>query len=114
MRDQITIYYNSQHPDARTLLSYAASLDVPLLAYDLCSDPLTPMQLLNFASRLNVPISDLVWKDKAQLLFSSEKELSVEDWACILQKEPSLFRKPIAERKNRIALLESSSDILNL
>lgn len=114
MQDQITLYFNADDPESRTLLGYAKSHGVPILAFDIRKRPLTPLQLLTFAARLNMEVEEMICEDKAKQLFSDWHDLSVEDWAEVLQKQPNLLKKPIAERKDNIKFLNSASEILQL
>lgn len=114
MQDQVTIYYNADNPESRTLLGYTKALGIPVLAFDIRKRPLTPMQLLYMASRLKMPIAEMVCQNKLSQRFKHPQKLSIEDWALLLQKQPDLLRKPIAVRKGRVAFLHSANEILQL
>lgn len=114
MQDQVTIYYNADDPVSRTLMGYARSLDIPILAFDIRKKPFTPMQLLHMASKLGMPVDEMVCRNRMRRKFREPKSLSAEDWAVLLQKQPELLKKPIAIRRNKVALLHTANEILQL
>ena len=114
MRDQLSIYYNGQLPEARTLMGYACSLGIPVKALDVRKISLTPTQWLGLSDKLNVHVFELVDADRLNQVSCNSETMSREDWATLLFKEPELLRKPIIQRNGRIALLNTASDILQL
>jgi arsenate reductase len=112
---QITFYYNPDSSVAKKALGYLQEAEVPVLTINLLDKPLTGSQWLEIADGLGMEISELVLKDHP--VFTKQyldADLSVEDWLKIIRKHPEIVDQPIAVRGEKILLVRTPTEILQL
>lgn len=113
-RDQISLYYLPDTNEGKKLLGYAMGQGVPVKAIDISKSPLTATQLLHFSSRLGIHIREMINTEHHGMPAPSNAETSAEEWAVVLRQNPEVLRYPIAERGDKVTLIHTPSDILQL
>lgn len=112
---QITFYYNPDSIVAKKTLAYLQESEVPVLTVNLLENPPTGSQWVEIARDLGVEISELILKDHP--VFSSQylnPDLSTEDWLKIMQQHPEVVDQPIAIRGEKVLLVRTPTEVLQL
>jgi len=111
---QITMYYDAGSEFGKKTRAYAETEGFEVLAIDVVKEPLTGTQLLELADRLGIHISELVDQQNPAYAYKfNPHDLSSEDWVKMLRKNPEIMRGPIVIHGDKIALIETISDIKN-
>jgi arsenate reductase-like glutaredoxin family protein len=106
------IYKGNQYRD-KEALSYALSVRPHIHEIDITKDPLTPTQLEQIITFMDMPVEELV--DTKNDLYKAEyegKAFNELDWLTVLTQHQELLRTPIIFLDRRGKILESARDII--
>ncbi|NKI27612.1 hypothetical protein HCG49_13660 [Arenibacter sp. 6A1] len=112
---QITLYYSSKSTRAKQTLAYAKAEGLPIQEIDILKTPLTGTQIVELATRLNIPVCDLVNQEHSS--YSSQFEhhnFSTDDWIKMIRHHPEIMKQPIALRGDLTILVETPTDIIKI
>jgi arsenate reductase (glutaredoxin) len=114
-KHQITAYYNPDSSVAKKTLAYLQESKIPVLTIDILKNPPTGSQWMEIANDLGVPVSDLILKDHPVYQKQyAQSELSDHDWLKIMQFHPEVIDQPIVIRGERVLLVKTPTDVLQL
>ena len=112
---QITFFYNGNSVRAKQALAYAETEGFKIQKIDILKNPPTGTQLIELARRLNVELADLVNQEHpAYHAKFAHHELSDEDWAKMIRKNPEILKQPIAIHGKRTILIETPTDMMKI
>jgi len=112
---QITVYYNPDSSIGKKTLAYLQSSKVPVLTINLLEDAPTGSQWLEIVHAMDMELFELVLRDHP--VFSNQYlqvDLETEDWLKIMQQHPEVIDQPIAIRGDKVLLIRTPTDILQL
>lgn len=114
--NQITLYFDPNSSRGKQTLVYAKTFNLPISEKDIYKEPFTGAQLVELARLLNISLSEIADTEKA--LYKEEigdaKNFSKEDWITVLTQNPELVRSPIAMKGEKVMLINTPTDILQL
>lgn len=95
--NEFKLYYNSDKKRDRETLGYAEAQDLALNEKDLAKSNLTERQFAELASKMDIPVQELV-DTNADYYLSEVKGKSFEDdqWLKLLTQHPEMVKTPIA------------------
>ncbi len=112
---QITIIYNSESVRAKKALALVQTKKLPIREIDLMKTKLTGAQLAGIANDLHLPISELVNREhpyfKQQF---GHAEFSDMEWLTMIEHNPQILKQPIVIFGDKIILVETPTDVLQL
>ena len=112
---QITLFYNGKSVRAKQALAYAETEGFKIQKIDILKNPPTGTQLIELARRLNVEMADLVNQEHPSYYSKfAHHELSDEDWAKMIRKNPEILKQPIAIHGKQTLLIETPTDMLKI
>jgi arsenate reductase (glutaredoxin) len=112
---ELIIYYDNESPKARMTLAYAMSLTSKVNRQEIHQVEISETILRQLLSRLNVSPKEIL--NKAHSYYKEVikgREFTDAEWLCILRKNPTLFKCPIASYRNHTILCETPTDIFKL
>jgi arsenate reductase len=109
---EVEIYYNPGSVADRRTIAYAQSLSPHIKSYSYDKLKVTSTKWYNIISQLNVDPKSLF--NKALPEYQSNikgKDLDMEGWINVIQRNKHLLKAPIAMRGHAVVLCESPTEI---
>jgi arsenate reductase (glutaredoxin) len=112
---ELTIYYDNDSAKARMTLAYAMSLTTKVNRQEIHNAEISETILRQLLSRLNVSPKEIL--NKAHSYYKEVikgRDFTDQEWLCILRKNPTLLKCPIATYRNQTVLCQTPTDIFKL
>lgn len=113
---EIKFYFSSVTSIGKQALAYVRASDKKILEIDIAKTKVTGTQWTELASRLDIPIKQLINTDHPDFVSAYGKATNVtdeNDWFNILNKCPQAFHQPILVNKNRTLQIQTPSEIVS-
>ena len=112
---EIEIYYNPKSVSDRRTIAYAQSLSPHIKSYSYNKLKFTSTKWYNIINRLDVDPKKLFNKALPEYQKNIKgKDLDMEGWINVIQRNKHLLKAPIAMRGQLVVLCESPTDVLRL
>ncbi len=111
---EITLIYYSQEHIGRQILAYAHTENLPIHDVDLAHVSLSPTHWAELASRMNIPVKDLINTEDSDFLqnFGDMDNADENDWLKLLVHNPGILRAPIVMKGTKIVQMSNPQDML--
>ena len=111
---EITLLYTSEDSVGKQILAFAKSEAIPVHDVDLAHTKVTPTQWSEVASRLNIPIQELLNTEGPDFAekFNEKDDFSEDDWLTVLVHNPSLLKAPVVMKGDKIVMMSNPQDML--
>lgn len=111
---EITLIYFSEEHIGRQILAYAQIEKLPIHDIDLAHIKLTRTHWAEIASRLNIPVKELINTEDPDFIqkFNGHNDYSDDDWLKMLVHNPSILNAPIVMKGEKIVQMSNSQDTL--
>ncbi len=112
---EIEIYYNPKSASDRRTIAYAQSLSPYIKSYSYDKLKATSTMWYNIINKLGVDPKKLFNKALPEYQKNIKgKDLEMEDWINVIQRNKHLLKAPIAMRGQSVVFCESPTDVLRL
>lgn len=112
---EIEIYYNPSSGSDRRTIAYAQSLTPHIKTYSYDKLRFTSTKWYDIISKLDIEPKSLFNKALPEYQENLKgKELDIEGWINVIQRNKHLLKAPIALRGQTVVLCESPTDVLRL
>jgi arsenate reductase len=111
---EITLIYNSTEHVGQQILAYAQLEKITIRTVDLVHEKITPTQWAEFASRLDIPVVDLINTTSPgfEKKFGITEHSSENDWLTLLVKNPDKLKAPIVMKGDKIKMMNNPQEML--
>lgn len=111
---EITLIYHSEEHIGRQILAYAQTEKLPIHDIDLAHVKLSPTHWAELASRLDIPVKELINTEDPDFIqkFEKEEDFSDDDWLKLLVHNPNILKAPIVIKGEKIVQMSNSQDML--
>lgn len=111
---EITLIYSSEEHIGRQILAFAQRENIPIRDIDLVHITLSPTHWAELASRLKIPVKDLVNINDPDFIqkFGDHVDFSDDDWLTLLVHNPDILSAPIVMKGDKIVQMSNSQDML--
>jgi len=112
---EITIIYYSENHVGKQILAYAQMEGFPIHDIDLKYMKLTGTQWAEIASRMEIPVKDLININDPDFMrkFKGVSELDESDWLKLLEHNPDILRAPIVMKGKKVVLMSNPQDMFH-
>lgn len=113
-RVPITLLYNPAKNMDKLTRAYALVTRTKILTINWLLNPGTGTRILELARRVGIPVKDLIDKRHPGYAILGENDMSDEDWAKLLLKQPDLLKTPIVIKGDKAVILKRPKDIFRI
>ena len=112
---QITVFYDPESCRCLKVLAILRTHGLSVQEIDIVREPPTVEQLFEIAEMLGMPLSELVNREHPVYKRRfGDYDLSEEDWAKMIHKNPEILKNPIIIHGDKATLAASQSDAMNV